>query len=249
MNLYVLRDEKIHGPFSKSQVIAARKQQKLRESDLIGTTASGPWQSLEKAFRSNQGADKSSEQPDLVEAEVVEHSPGFGGIDLGAIELPPATNFVSTPQRSPHPLLAQTSPAAVVQHLDAAAREIKDEETKAKNEEGSQAKKFRIYGLIVVLVLVTLSTLWLVSADIRRSWRADAALDDMVYHATVMEEMFQDGVMSKALKHQNLALEASENLKEEISQMSPAQKQQFIDKWQLVFFAKTGQDIESFFER
>jgi hypothetical protein len=251
MKLYVLRDDNIHGPFSKAQVIAARKQRKLKESDLIGKTVSGPWQSLEKAFGSNQGADKSSESSDLVEVEVVADSPGFGGVDLGAIELPPAANFVSTPPRqpTPHRLPAQASGDAVGQHLDAASREINDEETKAKNEDGARAKRVRLYALIAVLVLVTVPTLWLVTADSRRSWRADAALDDMIYHATVMEDSFLEGRASMAVKHQNLALEASERLKGEIDQMSPTQKQRFIDKWQLIYFAKTGQDIETLFER
>ena len=251
MKLYILRDEKIFGPFSKSQVIGARKQRKLKESDLIGTTVHGPWLSLEKPFQSNQGPDENSEPPDIVHADVVDDSPGFGGIDLGAIELPRATKFVSTlpPQKISHSPPVPASRDAVAQRLEGGSREVNDEETKAKREDGSHAKHVRLYALIIVFVLVTVPTLWLVSADVRRSWRADAALDDMIYHATVMEDSFLEGRASMAVKHQTLALEAGERLKDDLNQMSPTQKQEFIDKWQLVFFAKTGQDIETLFER
>jgi len=46
---FILRDDQVSGPLSKQQVLAAIKSKKLRKTDLLGTSAEGPWQKVEDA--------------------------------------------------------------------------------------------------------------------------------------------------------------------------------------------------------
>lgn len=50
MKYFISRDSEVSGPFSKQQIRAAIKSKKLSKTDLLGTSANGPWQTVTDDF-------------------------------------------------------------------------------------------------------------------------------------------------------------------------------------------------------
>jgi hypothetical protein len=109
------------------------------------------------------------------------------------------------------------------------------------DDEEKNAKNGRL--TVLLLVLVTIPTLWFLSAGIGRSWRADAAAADFVHHMQRMEDARDFAKIDEIGEDLE---EAAAVLEKEVGQMSDTQQRQFIDEWRDEFLA-IGLDIESSF--
>jgi hypothetical protein len=67
MKYFISRDSKVSGPFSKQQIRAAIKSKKLSKTDLLGTSANGPWRTVESEAQNKQGNASAGETDDFGE--------------------------------------------------------------------------------------------------------------------------------------------------------------------------------------
>jgi len=69
MEYFISRDSKVSGPFSKQQVLAGIKSKKLRKTDLVGTSANGPWQTVQDAVGTKTPKASTAKKPVESEAQ------------------------------------------------------------------------------------------------------------------------------------------------------------------------------------
>ena len=124
-------------------------------------------------------------------------------------------------------------------------QQVEDDDLDELEEVGDEEKNAKNGRLtVLLLVLVTIPTLWFLSAGItgiRRSWRCDAAAADYVHHSHRMDRARD---LARIREIGEDAKEAAAILDKEVGQMSDTQKRQFIDKWRDEFLA-IDMDIES----
>lgn len=78
---FIKRGEKIHGPFTSSQITTGLQQKKLSGNDLIACKKSGPWESLGQRIEPSEKAQKSSLSVDDEVSSWLQ-SEGKGDLDM-----------------------------------------------------------------------------------------------------------------------------------------------------------------------
>jgi hypothetical protein len=174
MKYFILRNDKVHGPFSKQQMAAAVKKQKLRKTDLVGKSETGPWQSVDKVL-GGQGTDVANptELTPTAKRSAAANTPA-GDWDFSNLpdvpvpsSLQPATPPVqqrAVPVQAPADLTSTDSlqenagkktgtAASPKSFLESAAKELEESESKELAEHSAKQKELYIAGGVALACL------------------------------------------------------------------------------------------------
>lgn len=184
MKYFLLRNDRIHGPFSKNQIAKALKSKKVSKADLIATSSSGPWQSVAKTFGlQGSKSEKRSESVDLEKQSDVVHT-SSPELDLGDLadfenqaDVPVASSFSSASpsvQPSGQSPVTSDSNSSGSAYLERALNEAKDKEASDAAEEKSNRKYLMISGVVALALAIGTPLVWVAARSISTNFFHDA---------------------------------------------------------------------------
>ena len=170
MAYFISRNDQVRGPFSKQQVLEAIKSKKLRKTDLLGTSASGPWQTVENAVGKKRTTASIPQETVASEVQNDLGNASSGEIDFGSLpDFPAASSFpAATPfmHQKPVPRSNPAGSPASNSQLANAERELKEREAAEVAEQSNQKKTLRIVAASCLLGLaIFLPVSWVVGTN------------------------------------------------------------------------------------
>ena len=218
MEYFISRDSKVSGPFSKQQVLAGIKSKKLRKTDLVGTSANGPWQTVQDAVGTKTPKASTAKKPVESEAQNKQSNASAEEYDDFWDDLPDPSAASSSP----------VAPTLSNDYLAKAEAELKKRkvEEAAEQSEMHKAKKLRIVICVLVVIFGVFGffAALQISKPYKLKWAADTQLRRLMVNAAALEMLggnLDERSRQRAYNHSAKMEIAAAELEMILGQMSP----------------------------
>jgi hypothetical protein len=181
MKYFISQDSKVSGPFSKQQIRAAIKSKKLSKTDLLGTSANGPWQTVEDAMGTKKPKASTATKPVESEAQNKQGNASAGETD----------DFGDLPAVRKRKLIKRRKALKKREaREEREERKVKESAEQSRNFKKKIAKNIAA-GLLVVFIIVVAFGVYRISMPYKLKWAASSALDRFILYSAKHESMWR----------------------------------------------------------